>query len=68
MKIVFICFIFIALFSVSCSPAKIFLVNSEGILTYDRKTGNLEVLWNTKAKAGEAVTDTTKLDSVLTIR
>lgn len=53
---------------VSCSPAKIFLVNSEGILSYDKHTGKLELLWETKAKGGAATNDSIPLDSVLTIR
>ena len=31
----------------SCYPHKWFIVNSEGILSYDRNKGTFELLWQT---------------------
>lgn len=48
----------------SCTPSKFFLINSEGILTYNRHTGQLELLWQTKGAKGDT-TDVVKCDSLL---
>lgn len=42
----------------SCRPLNLYLVESEGIFTMNRQTGQMELLWQTKAKSGESVTDT----------
>ena len=44
----------------SCAPREWFLMNSNGIFTYDRYTGKVELLWETKGGAGQVV-DTTKV-------
>lgn len=33
----------------SCAPNRFFLVNSEGIFTYNRHTGQLEFMWESKS-------------------
>lgn len=35
----------------SCHPAKLFLLSSEGIVTYNRNTGQFEMVWDYKSKA-----------------
>lgn len=32
-----------------CAPNRFYLVNSEGIFTYNRHTGQLEFMWQTKS-------------------
>lgn len=39
----------------SCTPNRFFLINSEGILTYNRHTGQLEFMWQTKSAKGDSV-------------
>lgn len=39
----------------SCAPIRWYLVNSEGIFTYNKHTGQVELMWNTTT----APTDTT---------
>lgn len=40
---------FVALMSiVGCAPNRFYLVNSEGIFSYNRHTGQLEFMWETK--------------------
>lgn len=48
----------------SCSPNRFFLINSEGILTYNRHTGQLEFMWETKSAKGDS-TSVVKCDSLL---
>lgn len=40
----------------SCSPNKFYLVNSEGIFTYNRHTGQIELMWETKTQKVESDT------------
>lgn len=49
----------------SCYPHKWFIVNSEGILTYDRNKGTFELLWQTKSAGNSADSGTVKVDSIL---
>lgn len=42
----------------SCAPNKFYLVNSEGIFTYNRHTGQVELMWETSTQKVE--TDTMK--------
>lgn len=49
----------------SCYPHKWFIVNSEGILTYDRNKGTFELLWQTKSAANSTDSGTVKVDSIL---
>lgn len=44
--IVLFCTVFVMLSS--CTPAKYFFLNSEGIVTYNRHTGQFEMLWDAK--------------------
>ena len=48
----------------SCSPNRFFLINSEGILTYNRHTGQLEFMWETKSAKGDSIS-VIKCDSLL---
>lgn len=49
----------------SCYPHKWFIVNSEGILTYDRNKGTFELLWQNKATAHSADSGTVLVDSIM---
>ena len=49
----------------SCYPHKWFIVNSEGILSYDRNKGTLELLWQTKSAGHSADSGTVVVDSIL---
>lgn len=49
----------------SCYPHKWFIVNSEGILSYDRNKGTFELLWQTKSAANSTDSGTVKVDSIL---
>ena len=58
-------FVFIGLLGFSsCTPTRFFLINSEGILTYNRLTGQLEFMWQTKSAKGDTI-DVVKCDSLL---
>lgn len=48
----------------SCTPNRFFLINSEGILTYNRHTGQLEFMWQTKGVKGDTI-DVVKCDSLI---
>lgn len=47
----------------SCSPNRFFLVNSEGIFTYNRHTGQLEFMW--ESKSSPVPNDSTKTFSCI---
>lgn len=69
-KFVFV-FVLVALvatsmFFSSCTPARWYLVNSEGILTYNRQTGQLELMWSHYSKGQKADTSYVPVDSVIT--
>lgn len=49
--IIIILFAVAALGVTSCHPAKLFLLSSEGIVTYNRNTGQFEMVWDYKSKA-----------------
>ena len=49
----------------SCYPHKWFIVNSEGILSYDRNKGTFELLWHNKSAGHAAGSGTVKVDSIL---
>lgn len=40
----------------SCAPNKFYLINSEGILEYNRHTGQLEFMWSTKSASMDSTT------------
>lgn len=39
---------FLVLAMSSCAPTRYFFMNSEGIFSYNRHTGQLEIVWETK--------------------
>lgn len=47
----------VALMATSCSPQWL-LVNSSGIATYNRNTGQVEVLWENKSAQQTTIHDT----------
>lgn len=49
----------------SCAPARWYLVNSEGILTYNRHTGQLELMWSHQSSGANADTTRCPVDSVV---
>lgn len=65
MRKIVVSFIILGLLGVSsCTPNRFFLINSEGILTYNRHTGQLEFMWQTKSAKGDSVS-VVKCDSLL---
>lgn len=65
MKRIVLCFVIIGgLVLSSCTPNRFFLINSEGILTYNRHTGQLEFMWQTKSAKGDSVS-VVKCDSLI---
>ena len=56
-KLVFISLVGCALMCASCSP-KWLLINSSGVATYNRHTGQVEILWENKSAQVEQVHDT----------
>lgn len=55
-KSAFILLVSLALPFTSCAPNKFYLVNSEGIFTYNRHTGQVELMWETSTQKIEADT------------
>lgn len=53
---------------VSCTPHKWFIVNSEGILSYDRNKGTFELLWQNSAAGHSKDSGSVKVDSILFIK
>lgn len=49
----------------SCTPHKWFIVNSEGILSYDRNKGTFELLWTNKTAGYSPDSGSVKVDSIL---
>lgn len=49
-----------------CAPNRWFLINSDGVLTYNRHTGQLEVMWDHSEKPNPAVvrSDSLKVDTL----
>lgn len=63
-KLLFIFGLVVGLFScVSCSSSRWAWLQSNGILTYNRVTGQLEVLWENAGKGNVVVHDTVYVDS-----
>ena len=56
-SLVKILFVGVALMATSCTPQWL-LVNSSGIATYNRNTGQVEVLWENKSAQQNTVHDT----------
>ena len=42
----------------SCAPNRFYLVNSEGIFSYNRHTGQLEFMWETKQQPADTIPKT----------
>ena len=58
-------FVFIGFLALSsCTPSRFLVINSEGILTYNRHTGQLEFMWQTKSAKGDTI-DVVKCDALL---
>lgn len=49
----------------SCTPHKWFIVNSEGILSYDRNKGTFELLWQNKSAGYSPDSGSVRVDSIL---
>lgn len=60
--------IVLAPFLTSCTPHKWFIVNSEGILSYDRNKGTFELLWQNKSASYSPDSGTVKVDSILFVK
>ena len=54
-KVIFGLCLVCSFMAMSCSPNRFFLINSEGILTYNRHTGQLEFMWQTKSAKGDTI-------------
>lgn len=65
---VIILVLFGSMFTTSCAPNKWYLVNSEGILTYNRHTGQLELVWSHHSEMAKADSIKTPVDSVISNR
>ena len=63
-KVVFgLCLAF-SFMAMSCSPNKFYLVNSEGIFSYNRHTGQLEFMWESHTQRADTI-PAVKRDSVI---
>lgn len=58
MKRIFISFVVIGLMCAGCTPQRWFLVNTNGILTYNRHTGQIEMIWEWNEKPQPIQRDT----------
>lgn len=47
----------------SCTSPKVFWCTSNGIITYNKMTGQFEMLWEQAAQKSDAIHDTIYLDS-----
>lgn len=47
-----------------CVPRNSFLINSQGIATYNRRTGQFEILWETKNPTIVYIRDSVREDSI----
>lgn len=47
----------------SCSPSRLFMLNTNGIATYNRNTGQFEVLWEWAETQPNVIHDTVYVDS-----
>lgn len=55
----FVCFTALS----SCSPSRLFMVGTQGIATYNRNTGQFEMIWEYNEKQPSVVHDTVYVDS-----
>lgn len=65
-KCIFLCLMLILGFFVvcSCGSYRYPFPTSSGILTYNKLTGNLEILWETQAPSVVVVKDSIRCDSI----
>lgn len=56
--------ILVSLLVMGCAPRDWFLINSSGILTYNRHTGQFEMLWESKSPAVVIHRDTLVSDTI----
>lgn len=63
-KVVFGLCLVCSFMAMSCSPNKFYLVNSEGIFTYNRHTGQLEFMWETNSQKVDTI-PAVRRDSVI---
>ena len=49
----------------SCYPSRMFMVGTQGIATYNRNTGQFEVLWEYTEQPHKIIHDTVYVDSCL---
>lgn len=47
----------------SCNPARMFMVGTQGIATYNRNTGQFEMLWEYQETPTKFIHDTVYVDS-----
>lgn len=52
------------LMAASCSPAKIFFLSSDGIVTYNRHTGQFEMMWEHRSVSSPDTLPAVKRDSL----
>lgn len=62
-KVVFGLCLACSFMAMSCSPNKFYLVNSEGIFSYNRHTGQLEFMWESHTQRADTI-PAVKRDSV----
>lgn len=61
----FVIAILLLLSIVSCANPKWFWCSSSGIMTYNRHTGQFEVVWENEAKPSEVVHDTIFIETIV---
>ena len=57
--LVFVCFAVLS----SCSPSRMFMVGTQGTATYNRNTGQFEMIWEYNEKQPSVIHDTVYVDS-----
>ncbi len=63
-KLILILFIFVTCLALcSCYPSRWFMVGTQGIATYNRYTGQFEVLWEYTEHQQKVIHDTVYVDS-----
>jgi len=63
-KIIFGLCLACSFMAMGCSPNKFYLVNSEGIFSYNRHTGQLEFMWESHTQRADTI-PAVKRDSVI---
>lgn len=63
-KVVFGLLLVCSFMAMSCSPNKFYLVNSEGMFTYNRHTGQLEFMWESHTQRADTI-HAVRRDSVI---